>query len=555
MPSLTADMVRQWAAAGLRALERHRAEINGLNVYPVPDADTGTNLHLTFGAAVAELDACLDERPGAGPGDAVRALARGAQLGARGNSGAIIAQLLRGAAEVLAPADDDAGFDAARLGRALRRAADRGYEAVAAPVEGTVLSVVSAAADAAEEALRGAPAGSASGRGRTITTVLAAIEGAERALLRTPEQLDVLGRAGVVDAGGRGLTVLLGALAETVVGRAFDARAFEARAALASTTAVPAAGCETPRPAPDAPSPGYEVVYLLDAADAAVAALRVRLAALGDSLVVVGGDGLWTVHLHTDEPGAAVEAGVETGRPHRIRIEHFGATAAAAGEAGTVPAHADGHRPREGRTVLALADGPGLADVLSGAGATVLTGEADARRATRTVLDSGAAEAVLLPGGPGRWEAFLAAAAELEEAGVHARVVPSESPVQSLAALAVHEPARALDEDAAAMSEAAAATGCAALLPAGDGTVRGVLGPDTAAEPVVTAPDAETAGCLLLDRLLSDGGELLTLLPGADAPLGLAAALRRHAEELRPDTETVILPGGHPATLLTIGLE
>ncbi len=257
--------------------------------------------------------------------DAVRAMAHGALIGARGNSGTILAQLLRGMAQVLASDDAPAHADGPGLGRALRHAADSARQAVAHPVEGTVLTVASAAADAAATV-----AGAADRDCGEVAR--AAYEGACAALAETPDRLDVLRRAGVVDAGGRGLVTVLAALVETLTG--------ETPRTTAGRAAVPGpygrvepgeAAHGTPAPCEDgdtgaqAGNPAFEVIYLLEAEDAAVARLRKRLDALGDSLVVVGGDGLWNVHVHVDDAGAAVEAGVEAGRPYRIRITHFGA--------------------------------------------------------------------------------------------------------------------------------------------------------------------------------------------------------------------------------------
>ncbi|WP_245936681.1 DAK2 domain-containing protein, partial [Streptomyces cahuitamycinicus] len=192
--------VRTWCGLALETLGRAREEIDAINVYPVADGDTGTNLYLTVESAVAAVEAVFaGHAAGSGPGgptlaDAARAMAHGALIGARGNSGTILAQLLRGMAQVLAD-DDPAHADGQGLRLALRQAADSARRAVAHPVEGTVLTVASAAADAADGA-----------RGDCGTVARAAYEGASAALAATPGQLPVLERAGVVDAadGARG---------------------------------------------------------------------------------------------------------------------------------------------------------------------------------------------------------------------------------------------------------------------------------------------------------------------------------------------------------------
>ncbi|MFE7118345.1 DAK2 domain-containing protein, partial [Streptomyces sp. NPDC057654] len=325
--TLDAAAVRTWCALALDELGRAREEIDAINVYPVADGDTGTNLYLTVESAARAVDAAFDGHAAteAVPtlADAVRAMAHGALIGARGNSGTILAQLLRGMAQVLAEDGPASGLQGGVrtagtrdggdvLRRALRQAADSAYTAVAHPVEGTVLTVAAAAADAA---------GKAAGSGADVAR--AACLGARAALDATPDQLADLRRAGVVDAGGRGLVAVLEALVRTLAGSGPEART--------PAAGIPAAGgaravCDCPGGGPHAAEdgPAFEVIYLLDADDDAVTALRARLDALGDSLVVVGGDGLWNVHVHVDDAGAAVEAGIQAGRPHRVRITHFG---------------------------------------------------------------------------------------------------------------------------------------------------------------------------------------------------------------------------------------
>ncbi|MDQ1616197.1 MAG: fatty acid kinase, partial [Actinomycetota bacterium] len=239
---LEAAAVRAWAIAGRDALAAAREEIDELNVYPVPDGDTGTNLHLTVAAAVAELDESAGT--GCSAGRVLAVLAHGALLGARGNSGVILSQVFRG----LSDAVGDDAVDGARLATALGKAATAAYEAVGRPVEGTMLTVTRVAAEAA------AGAGTELG-----AVVVAAADGAREALARTPEQLEVLRRAGVVDAGGRGVCVLLDALQEVVTG--------SAPVPGAVLPAVPVAPSAEPESDPEdaGDGPAYEVMFLLDA--------------------------------------------------------------------------------------------------------------------------------------------------------------------------------------------------------------------------------------------------------------------------------------------------
>jgi hypothetical protein len=541
--------VRRWCAAGLASLRAHRREIDDLNVYPVPDGDTGTNLVETFAAACAAVDAGRDTAscPDAELtplGAVLRRLARGALLGARGNSGVILAQLLGGIAAELADVHEAGGRE---LTVALRTAAAAAYDAVAEPVEGTVLTVARAAADAAWEL----------GSDDLADVCTVAARSAAQALARTPEQLPALARAGVVDAGGRGLVVLLDALAGVATG---------------STPTLPLA----PAPAPlvadretgsDAYS--YEVQYLLAAPDAALGPLRVELGALGDSLVVVGdGDGMWNVHVHVDDVGAAIEAGIRAGRPSRIGVTRFAdqipARASADGVARPAPAAV-------ARGVVVVVEGTGIAELFAAEGATVVDGGPAANPSTAEVLTAiratGAGAVVVLPNDANCQAVASAAAAEARREGVQVAVVPTRSPMQAVAALAVRDPDRRFDDDVIAMAEAAGATRCAelavaardALTSAGRCSAGDVLAL-VEGEVVLVAPGpAETAlaaaAAELLDRMLSSGGELVTLVLGDSAPAGLGETVRRHVARTWPLVEVQSFFGGQPHHPLLVGVE
>ncbi|MEU3547658.1 DAK2 domain-containing protein [Streptomyces longwoodensis] len=597
---LDALAVRTWCGLALRALGRAREEIDAINVYPVADGDTGTNLYLTVESAATAVEAVFaGHEVGAGGGgagvapaaadggptgnpagsassvpslaDAVRAMAHGALIGARGNSGTILAQLLRGMAQVLAEEQDRPHTDGKGLGLALRHAADSARQAVAHPVEGTVLSVASAAADAARTA-----------DGDCGTVARAAYGGACAALARTPAQLPVLERSGVVDAGGRGLVAVLGALVETLTGEvpaaveAAGAAFAPAGDALGGTTsdtdtaaaaaAAADAGTDTvidpcePPDGEEGDGPAYEVIYLLEAQDSAVARLRERLDALGDSLVVVGGDGLWNVHVHVDDAGAAVEAGLEAGRPHRIRITHFGADDVHTARGERPP------RERVQRGVVAVVPGEGLACLYTEAGATTVLarpGEPPASgELVQAVRRAHAREVVLLPNDAELRHTAAAAAEQARAEGIRVALIPTRSAVQGLAALAVHESGRRFDEDVVAMTSAAGATRyaevtvaehqswtMAGICQAGD--VLGLIDGDVA---VIGADVTDTARTVL-DRMLAAGGELVTLVLGDEVPEEVAEHLRARVREAYLAVDTVAYRGGRQGALLLIGVE
>ncbi|MFH8532381.1 DAK2 domain-containing protein [Streptomyces tendae] len=552
--------VRTWCGLSLRALGHAREEIDAINVYPVADGDTGTNLYLTVESAVAAVEAVfaaheVDGEPrdgsaaprdGAGGpslADAVGAMAHGALIGARGNSGTILAQLLRGMAQVLSVRSDTDHTGGQGLQRALRHAAASARQAVAHPVEGTVLTVASAAADAADAA-----------GGDCAEVARAAYEGARAALAATPGQLAALERAGVVDAGGHGLVTVLAALVETFTGRAPGPVA----APHARVERAVEGQCSAEEG--DGNGPAFEVIYLLEAEDAAVARLRQRLDALGDSLVVVGGDGLWNVHVHVDDAGAAVEAGVEAGRPYRIRITHFGH-----GDAHTTKAERP-PRERAQRAVVAVVPGEGLAALYTEAGATTLLarpGEPPASgELVQAVRRAHAREVVLLPNDAELRHTAAAAAEQARTEGIRVALIPTRSAVQGIAALAVHESERRFDEDVVAMTSAAGATRhaevtvaerqswtTAGICQAGD--VLGLIDGDVA----VIGADVSRVAATVLDRMLSAGGELVTLVLGDEAPESVADHLEARVREAYLAVDTVVYRGGRQGALLLVGVE
>ncbi|WP_327353175.1 DAK2 domain-containing protein [Streptomyces sp. NBC_01304] len=596
-----AAVVRTWCGLALEALGRARAEIDAINVYPVADGDTGTNLYLTVESASQAVEAVFAGHEAAGSGDgpslteAVRAMAHGALIGARGNSGTILAQLLRGVAQVVAgePEKSDRGRvedaserdeahapgagDGELLRLALVRAAESGYQAVAHPVEGTVLTVATAAAQAG-----------ATAEGDCAAVAEAAYAGASAALDATPEQLAVLGRAGVVDAGGQGLVAVLGALVQALTGQApahpwhrsadgharvdrvdvdrvdgegharVDGDAVHVR--VQAGAGDPALVEDCPADGEDGTGPAFEVIYLLEAEDAAVARLRTRLDALGDSLVVVGGDGLWNVHVHVDDAGAAVEAGVEAGWPYRIRITHFGSADAHSAGFAAPP------RERAQRAIVAVVPGDGLAALYAEAGATTVLARPGEPPASGELVDAirraHAREVVLLPNDAELRHTAAAAAEQARTEGVRVSLIPTRSAVQGIAALAVHEPDRRFDEDVVGMTSAAGATRYAELAVAERqfwttagicqaGDVLGLIDGDVA----VIGTDVAATATSVLDRMLAAGGELVTLVLGDEAPEAVAERLEDHVREAHLAVDTVVYRGGRQSALLLIGVE
>lgn len=527
LEALDADAVRRWSLAAAAALETHRTEIDDLNVFPVPDGDTGTNMALTVRAGADALSAAT----AADAGSALAEFARGAVLEARGNSGVILAQILRGMADA---ADGIEWYGCGQLRAGLAEGVRQAYGAVADPVEGTILTVARAASD-------GLPEGDVT----LVGLLRAAVSAAHAALGHTPEQLPTLARAGVVDAGGRGLVLVLDALECTVTGDASQLPAF-----------APRVGTGARRPgARESGSADfeYEVQYLLDAPDDLADALRSTLARIGDSVVVAGtGQGTWNVHAHVNDVGAAIEAGVAAGATRKITVVRF---------ADEVPA--DQH---VGFAVIAVSPGEGTTHLFAGEGVTVVEGNSDKLVTTADVVAAvratGAAAVVLLPNASQVTGVAEEAAEEVRADGVRVAVVPTRSPVQGLAAVAVHDPARRFEDDVVAMAEAAATTRFAELTVATEeslttvgicqaGDILGLID----GEVVEIGRGLVAVTFSVLDRLLGVGAEIMTVLVGADAPPGVGELVCRHVRDRAPLTDVTVYSGGQPRYPLIIGVE
>ncbi|MCW2539106.1 MAG: dihydroxyacetone kinase family protein [Frankiales bacterium] len=539
---LDAAAVRRWCSDATTAMVRCQSEIDALNVFPIPDGDTGTNLASTLRCAADAVAA--DESTGAG--SVLRIMARGALLGARGNSGVILSQVLRGLAEGFAGVD--AG-GSAHLVDGLQRATSAAYEAVAEPVEGTILSVLRAAAEAAS-------AHDASGtdpQQRLSETVLAALTGADLALRRTTGQLDVLARAGVVDAGGRGLVVVLESLALVVTG---VARAGAGHVAEAGRHEHSGASDERGHAAQA--DGGYEVQYLLQTDDVGAARVRAELGHIGTSIVVAGtGDGQFSVHVHTEDIGAAIELGLVAGRPEQVRVSRLADRTGPLETAGT----------RLGTRIVAIAPGAGLIELFRAEQVAVVEGGPADNPSTIEVLDAvlatDAVRVILLPNAGAVLAVAQLAAAEARSRGVEVAVIPTRSAVQGLAAVAVHDPARRFDDDVIAMAEAAAGTRFAevtvavreSITYAGRCQAGDVLGLIDG-EVVEIGSDISAMGCSLVSRLIAAGGELVTVLAGSGDAAGAAAdVVAAFVRSNHPLVEINRFLGGQPNFPLLIGVE
>jgi uncharacterized protein len=510
------------------ALERSRRRIDDLNVFPVPDGDTGTNLLLT---ARSVLEA-IDESEATDRGELARATSRAALMGARGNSGVILSQIVRGASEALA--QEHGPVDSGAAARALRASSDAAYRAVREPVEGTMLTVIRALAEAAEAEQH-----------RSLAEFLQLlVQRGEEAVARTSDQLDVLREAGVVDAGAAGLVELLRGIASAAAGRPLPATA--------------------PVPEPSAEAVHrqhsryrYCTTFVIEG-DLDPERLERELKPLGDSLLVVGDEAAVKAHVHTDEPGAALAVGTAAGTIANVEI-------------------ADMHRQTEARERRLLAAVPDLAnasDVVAvvagsgnrrlfetlGASALVEGGQSmnpSAAELVEAIDGTAAPEVVLLPNND---NVVLAAEQAARLAGKPVHVVPTTSIPAGLAALVPFDPGRSAKENVVEMAEAAGRANTGAVTRASRavrlngraveiGEYLGLLD----GEPFTGGTDFDQVTRAVVERLLVEPRDVLTLLTGEERPD--LANLLVELEAGNPELDIEVHEGGQPHYPLLISAE
>ena len=542
--------------AAVANLEAHVDEINSLNVFPVPDGDTGSNMVATVRAALAEAE-------GAGASAGVERVAAaasfGALMGARGNSGVITSQILRGFSEALARKGRFNGLD---LAYALESSTKAAYGAVAKPVEGTILTVIREASAAAVEAAE---------RDNDVETVLTAtVEAAEKAVARTPSLLPILREAGVVDSGGQGLYRLFQGALLYVAGRA------------------PAgAPHSTPKPSvlvahADAGF-GYETMFLLHARPGEsldVDAIRGRLESLGDSVLVAGDARALKVHVHNAHPDLVIGYGLEVGSLSRISVENlddqardirerkaeeFAGPAVRGPEPVAVAARNGSRNGHDGGfddeddliplAVVAVAAGEGLAAIFRDFGVSrVVVGGQSANPSTGELLEAvtgvPAREVLVLPNNP---NVVLAARQVAELADRPVSVVATRNAAEGFAALLALDPTKGAAANASGMTEAGRAVQTLSVTEAvRDASIGGravrkgqtiVLDPD---DGLVAVDDDGQAAVLAAIQMLQPGFELVTLYYGDGADLDASEALARAIRERAPGVEVEVVHGGQP---------
>jgi len=548
---LGATDLRAGVVAFRDALRSCSPALNRLNVYPVPDGDTGKNMLGTVERVVAELEGADDTLA-----DVCRAIAYGSLMGASGNSGIILCQVLRGFTESLKTLES-VGPDEVAAG--LANASKQADGAVARPMEGTILSVVRASAAAAEEA---------STAGQDLEGLLRASRAAAvEALARTPDQLPVLAKAGVVDAGGAGYCLLLDALLHVVAGDPLPERPPVPEGmlesvgmvdldALAASAHSAGAGDGQAGQDGDLSDLRYEVMFLLEADDASIPAFKDVWSGVGDSIVVVGGDGLWNCHIHADDVGEAIEAALDTGRPRRIRVTDLldqveeerwvreGAAASQPHAVDPVPC-----------AVVAVASGEGLRRIFHSLKVhRVVTGGQTMNPSTEDLLEAVEAvpadQVILLPNNKN----IVAVAKQVQAVTDKVvRVVPTTSVAQGFAALLDYDPQGDAEHNLRCMSAAADRVITAEVTrsirssasdagPIAEGDWIGL------SDDVICVVAPALCDCVegLLAKLLDDTHEIVTLIEGDGATQADTRRITGWLEERFPQVEAEVHHGGQP---------
>jgi len=569
------DMLRH----GLRRLQAEAERINALNVFPVLDGDTGTNMTLTLTSGVQEMEAKFSDHLGR----VAEALSKGLLMGARGNSGVILSQLFRGFAKELADLKE---ADTRQLAAALMQGVDTAYKAVIKPVEGTILTVSREAARRAFEA--------AARSEDPLHLMRETAAAAAAALDRTPEQLPILKQVGVVDAGGKGLVVLYEGFVHALSG---EAAAASPPAAAVRDAVLPAAAHGTPhspiahsvsarqlvqagaasaaahpvqaRISADSIEYGYctEFIILLDESGKRAfseASFRESLGGLGDSIVVVADEDLVKVHIHSEHPGDVLGLAMKFGPLTRIKIENMREQhAGIVGEGDGGERHGE-DKPAKPYGIVAVAAGEGIGEIFRSLGADeIVTGGQTMNPSTEDIVSAvrraGAETVFVLPN-----NSNIILAAEQAKSLLECRVavIPTKTVPQGIAALLAFRPDAGAESNEARMNEAAAGVKSGSVTYAvrdsqyGDLTIRqgeyiGMLDSDIA----VTGPRLAEVCKALLDRMLERGDEVVTLFEGLEAESAVTDELMDYLGEKYPEAETERHYGGQPLYYYWISVE
>jgi len=542
---LTPPDIRRVLALYRDVLRSHQEVINRLNVYPVPDGDTGTNMALTMESVVAGLD---DLAENCSMADLCHAVSHGSLMGARGNSGVILSQLLRGIAETIEALGEVNG---ATLATALTHADVLARRAVVRPVEGTILTVAKAAGSGAS-----LEASESDGVGAVAEAARAA---AQAALATTPDLLPALRNAGVVDSGGTGYLLLMDAICFVANDRPLPIAP--------DVDSIEVVLDNVPAPAGDVSDLRYEVMNLLEAPDHTIDAFKEVWAGLGDSIVVVGGSGIFNCHIHTDDIGASIEAALDIGRPREIRVtdlieqvvEERWVRDNVAGDQASEPAG-----PAPETSVVAVVSGDGIGRIFRSLGvAHLVKGGQSMNPSTADLVAAaqatGSANVVILPNNKN----IKPVADQVNGlCDLSVGVVPTTSIVEGFAALLSYDPAADLEGNLGAMSNSAASVIAAEVTQAvrdsetGAGPVREGDWMGLTQEGIVVVNETCVGAAMaLLNTLIDEHHELITIIEGDGVKKAMTRQLTEWLSEEHSGCSVEVHPGGQPLYPYLFGIE
>ena len=518
------------------ALQEHKESLNSLNVYPVPDGDTGSNMTATLNSVVSEIESLEDPEFE----NIIEAISHGSLMGARGNSGVIISQILRGFVSEIKNASKKT-IDANLFSDALRAAASAAYEAVGNPVEGTILTVVRETAEAAEKSLLE--------HSNLLLVAETAREAAKRSLDSTPDLLPVLARAGVVDAGGSGFLLMLDSLLHVIDDRPMP----EPEIVKASVDSLILDIHD------DTTNSGtrYEVMYFLDAPDDLIPGFKKAWSEIGDSIVVVGGENIWNCHVHTNNIGAAVEAGISIGKPHDIRVTDLFEEIAE-------NHHEQDHADPIGCSVIAVSNGDGIGDIFRSLGATrVVNGGQSMNPSTADLLDAVEAIAsehvIILPNNSN----IVAVAEQVDsQTSKTIRVVETHTVTEGFASLLGYDPEGTSDKNQTDMTQFSQMVESGEITTAVRESASDVgqikkgdfLGLRKGKVTVIAETIVE-ATRNLLKEMISDDHEIITLVAGRDSNKKETDEVVAWVSNEYEALEVEVHEGGQPLYQYYIGIE
>lgn len=555
--------LKTMAKAGLYWLDTNHKHVNELNVFPVPDGDTGTNMLLTMQSAVARIDSSNEEHVGKVAGQ----LAQGALMGARGNSGVILSQIWRGLAHSL---QDKETFQAADLAAALKDAADTAYKGVMRPVEGTILTVIRAGANEAEDAVR---------KSSDLRFVLERVlERCEQTLERTPSMLPILAQAGVVDSGGQGLVYILQGMLRYTEGE-LD---LEKQITVHSSNHTGPAGAAARLPEHGAPAQAhvvpeggelefpYDVQFILLGKGLDVLAVRDRIDRMGDSTVVVGDETTIKVHIHVKDPGEPLSYGASLGMVTDVVVENMQSQmedivgGPAAPVAGAVPRPIQNELQPGQIGVVVVASGEGLGEIFMSLGASSLvhggqTNNPSTEELLAAIENLPTDRVIVLPNNK---NIFLAAEAACNLSSKQVAVVPTRTVPQGISALLTLDADAELEELARTMERAAGEVATGEITTA----TRSVTLDDVEVQQgaIIGLVDGHLcASSLEFDEVLSQmlealdvaNREILSIYSGQDVTPERAEALADQISAAHPHLEVELLPGGQKHYFFILGAE